>query len=66
METSAQASTLVHSLIQLGAALGIATVAEGIEGLQQLRHLQKEECRHGQGFFFSPPSTEGSAEIPQR
>ncbi len=59
METSAQAGTLVHSLIQLGAALGIATVAEGIEGLQQLRHLQNEECRHGQGFFFSPPLDRG-------
>ena len=59
METSPQAGTLVHSLIQLGAALGIATVAEGIEGLQQLRHLQNEECRHGQGFFFSPPLDRG-------
>jgi len=59
METSPQASTLVHSLIQLWAALGIATVAEGIEGPQQLRHLQNEECLHGQGFFISPPLDRG-------
>lgn len=31
METSVQASTLVHCLIQLGTAVGIDTVAEGIE-----------------------------------
>jgi len=55
MQTSSQARTLVHSLIQLGAALGIATVAEGIEDVEQLRHLQDEDCRFGQGYLFSVP-----------
>ena len=55
METSAQASTLVRSLIQLGAALGIDTVAEGIEEVEQLSHLQDEECLHGQGYLFARP-----------
>jgi diguanylate cyclase (GGDEF)-like protein len=55
MESSSQARTLVHSLIRLGAALGIATVAEGIEEVQQLRHLQDEECLFGQGYLFSLP-----------
>ena len=44
METSEQARTLVHSLIQLGAALGINTVAEGIEDMEQLVHLRAEDC----------------------
>jgi diguanylate cyclase (GGDEF)-like protein len=55
MQSSSQARTLVHSLIQLGAALGIATVAEGIEEVEQLRHLQDEECLFGQGYLFSLP-----------
>jgi diguanylate cyclase (GGDEF)-like protein len=55
MQSSPQARTLVHSLIQLGAALGIATVAEGIEDVAQLRHLQDEECLFGQGYLFSLP-----------
>jgi diguanylate cyclase (GGDEF)-like protein len=55
MESSSQARTLVHSLIRLGAALGIATVAEGIEEVEQLRHLQEEECPFGQGYLFSLP-----------
>jgi EAL domain-containing protein (putative c-di-GMP-specific phosphodiesterase class I) len=42
-------------LIQLGAALGIATVAEGIEEVAQLRHLQEEECLFGQGYLLSLP-----------
>jgi diguanylate cyclase (GGDEF)-like protein len=55
MQSSTQARTLVHSLIQLGAALGIATVAEGIEEIEQLRHLQEEECLFGQGYLLSLP-----------
>ena len=55
METSAQASTLVQSLIQLGAALGMETVAEGIDNTEQLRHLRDEECLHGQGYLFARP-----------
>ena len=55
MGSSSQARTLVHCLIELGAALGIATVAEGIEEVEQLRHLQDEECLLGQGYIFSPP-----------
>jgi diguanylate cyclase len=55
MENSAQASTLVRSLIQLGAALGIGTVAEGIEDAEQLVRLQEEECPQGQGYLFAKP-----------
>jgi diguanylate cyclase (GGDEF)-like protein len=55
METSPQASTLVHSLIQLGAALGMDTVAEGIEEAEQLKHLREDECLHGQGYLFARP-----------
>lgn len=55
METSVQANTLVRSLIQLGAALGIDTVAEGIEDTQQLLHLREEECLQGQGYLFARP-----------
>ena len=55
MESSAQASTLVRSLIQLGAALGIDTVAEGIEEEGQLSHLRQDECLHGQGYLFARP-----------
>jgi diguanylate cyclase (GGDEF)-like protein len=55
MESSTQANVLVHSLIQLGAALGIDTVAEGIEEAEQLAHLQEEACLHGQGYLFAVP-----------
>jgi diguanylate cyclase (GGDEF)-like protein/PAS domain S-box-containing protein len=51
-----RASTaLVHALIELGSALGLKTVAEGIETADQLMRLRHEGCDAGQGFYFSHP-----------
>ncbi len=55
MGTSPLVSTLVRSLIQLGNALGIDTIAEGIENEEQLSYLRSEACLHGQGFLFARP-----------
>jgi diguanylate cyclase (GGDEF)-like protein len=55
MEDSVQARTLVHSLVELGHALGIDTVAEGIEDSEQLLRLREDECLQGQGYLFSKP-----------
>ncbi len=52
---SSQSSVLIHTLIQLGKALGIETLAEGIEEESQLRRLQREHCDSGQGFLFARP-----------
>ena len=48
-------SPLVRTVLQLGAALGIDTVVEGIETAHQLRRLQQLECAKGQGYLLSPP-----------
>ncbi len=52
---TAESGALVHTLIQLGAALGIETLAEGIEEQSQLDRLQFERCDSGQGFLFARP-----------
>ncbi|MHB1974520.1 MAG: putative bifunctional diguanylate cyclase/phosphodiesterase [Acidimicrobiales bacterium] len=49
------AGVLVHTLVQLGQALGIETLAEGIEDLAQLAHLRDEHCGGGQGFLLAEP-----------
>jgi diguanylate cyclase (GGDEF)-like protein/PAS domain S-box-containing protein len=46
---------LVHALVELGNALGLKTVAEGIETIEQLMQLRHEGCDAGQGFYFSRP-----------
>src|ERR687892_509541 len=48
-------SPLVEAVIGLGEALGLRTVAEGIETAQQLDRLRGLRCEQGQGFLFAKP-----------
>ncbi len=50
-----ESAALIRTLVQLGAALEIETLAEGIEDDCQLRALQLAGCDIGQGFLFSRP-----------
>jgi EAL domain-containing protein (putative c-di-GMP-specific phosphodiesterase class I) len=50
-----EGETLVHTLVQLGKALSIETLAEGIEQTHELSLLQGERCDSGQGFLFARP-----------
>jgi diguanylate cyclase (GGDEF)-like protein len=46
---------LLRSLVQLGKALSIETLAEGIERPQELSLIRQEHCDSGQGFLFARP-----------
>ena len=50
---STEALAVVHALLQLGRALGLETLAEGIEDARQLELLRAEGCNSGQGFFLA-------------
>jgi diguanylate cyclase (GGDEF)-like protein len=50
-----EGKTLIHTLVQLGKALSIETLAEGIENERELSLLQDERCDSGQGFFYARP-----------
>jgi diguanylate cyclase (GGDEF)-like protein len=52
---SSEAHALTHTLIQLGKALGLQTLAEGVEQHTQVRELQREGCNLAQGFLFARP-----------
>jgi diguanylate cyclase (GGDEF)-like protein len=52
---SSEAQALAHTLIQLGKALGLQTLAEGVEDHDQVRELQREGCDLAQGFLFARP-----------
>ncbi len=52
---SSEAHALTHTLIQLGKALGLQTLAEGVEDHDQVRELQREGCDLAQGFLFARP-----------
>jgi diguanylate cyclase (GGDEF)-like protein/PAS domain S-box-containing protein len=46
---------IVRAVAGLGASLGIATTAEGVETQEQLDRLRREGCTEVQGYLFSPP-----------
>jgi diguanylate cyclase (GGDEF)-like protein len=50
-----EGETLIRTLVQLGKALSIETLAEGIEQHHELSLLKDEDCDHGQGFLFARP-----------
>ena len=52
---SHKVAAIVQSTIDLGRALGVAVVAQGIEHVEQWSLLKRMGCSHGQGFLFSPP-----------
>jgi diguanylate cyclase (GGDEF)-like protein len=53
-ETS-EAVALVHAMVQLGKALGLETVAEGVENHGQRERLAAENVDTAQGFLFARP-----------
>jgi EAL domain-containing protein (putative c-di-GMP-specific phosphodiesterase class I) len=46
---------LVRAIIQMATTLGLDTIAEGIEGAEQLAELRSAGCNSGQGYLFARP-----------
>ncbi len=57
-----EGETLIRTLVQLGKALSIETLAEGIEGEHELSLLRSEQCDSGQGYLFAKPLEVDAAE----
>ncbi len=49
-------ASIVIAIITLAHALGIQTIAEGVETREQAQFLRKHGCEAMQGFFFSKPA----------
>jgi len=54
------AAALTHGIIQLGQALKLSTIAEGIEHAGQLNSLAGGNCELGQGYYFAEPLTQSA------
>jgi len=46
---------MVKTIIDMGLNLKFAVIAEGIETEEQLHFLKENDCKIGQGYFFSRP-----------
>jgi EAL domain-containing protein (putative c-di-GMP-specific phosphodiesterase class I) len=55
MQSERGPSPFIPTMVQLGEALGLDTVIEGIETKQELDQVRAFGARLGQGFFFAPP-----------
>jgi diguanylate cyclase (GGDEF)-like protein/PAS domain S-box-containing protein len=60
--SSGGAVPLVRAIVDLGRALGLSLVAEGIENEDQLAELRRLGVREGQGFRFARPVPAGDFE----
>ena len=62
MEQDHRKAQIVETIIALGNQLEIDTIAEGIETSRQLETLKNLGCKFGQGYLFSQPLSQKSAE----
>jgi diguanylate cyclase (GGDEF)-like protein len=60
---SPEQRAIVHALIELGRALELEIIAEGVETDAQLRLLRQEGCDSAQGYLFAPPLARGHLEL---
>jgi EAL domain-containing protein (putative c-di-GMP-specific phosphodiesterase class I) len=48
---------IVTTIINMAKSLGIQTIAEGVETLEQLKFLRENGCNEIQGYYYSKPLT---------
>jgi diguanylate cyclase (GGDEF)-like protein/PAS domain S-box-containing protein len=59
LSESADSLAIVRAVASLGASLGMATTAEGVETKAQLDQIREQGCTEMQGYYFSSPRPAG-------
>jgi EAL domain-containing protein (putative c-di-GMP-specific phosphodiesterase class I) len=62
MSDSRRGARVLAACADIAHALGIPTVAEGIERADQLARVQALRCEYGQGDYFGRPAPRGAAD----
>jgi len=69
LETDANSGAVVSTIVGLSRALGVHTIAEGVETENQATLLKAAGCQVAQGYLFGKPGpldTSGETEEPER
>ncbi|MGM0574397.1 MAG: putative bifunctional diguanylate cyclase/phosphodiesterase [Myxococcota bacterium] len=62
LESDPDKETIVRTIIGMADSMGLRVVAEGVETVEQLRALRRMSCPVVQGYLFSRPVDEVTAE----
>lgn len=54
---------IMHNIISMAKQLGMKTVCEGVETLEQVKMLQEMQCDIAQGYYYSKPISVDEFEI---
>jgi diguanylate cyclase (GGDEF)-like protein/PAS domain S-box-containing protein len=55
MDTASHNLSIVRTIVSMARELGMGTIAEGVETIEQFEQLRSLNCRFGQGYLFSHP-----------
>jgi diguanylate cyclase (GGDEF)-like protein/PAS domain S-box-containing protein len=55
IHTDPEDKAIVSAIISMAHSLGLKTIAEGVETLEQLNYLQMQGCDEIQGYYYSKP-----------
>jgi EAL domain-containing protein (putative c-di-GMP-specific phosphodiesterase class I) len=61
--TDPEDRAIVSAIINMASSLGIRTIAEGVEGADQLELLRLQGCDEVQGYYFSRPLPAAQCEV---
>jgi diguanylate cyclase (GGDEF)-like protein len=63
INTDSEDKAIVSAIINMAKSLGLQTIAEGVENLQQQVFLREHGCDQIQGYLFSKPVSVGQFEV---
>ena len=55
ISTDPEDKAIVSAIIHMARSLGLITIAEGVETIDQLEYLQEQGCDEIQGYYYSKP-----------
>ena len=55
ISTDSEDRAIVAAIISMSRSLGLKTIAEGVETVEQLDFLREQGCDEAQGYYFSKP-----------